>query len=158
VPATSHWNGETPAPSVGAARVGGLSVPAKLVLAGEVIGIYARVRWLLRTHDVPATMQRLRAAPSRAARRRARPGPETAEQGRHLAWAAVRVLALLPVDSRCLLQSLVLGRLMTVRGLDYDVVFSVGRDATFEAHCWVETCGVALLEPGGDVHVEIMRL
>jgi hypothetical protein len=156
VPATSHRKGADRVPSFGAARVGGLSVPAKVALGAEVVGVYARIRWLLHRDDVPATANRLR-RPPRLARGRVA-GPSSAEYGRHLAWAAVRVLGFLPVDDRCLLQSLVLARLMTVRGLDYDLVFSVGRDATFEAHCWVETDGVPLLQPGGETHVEIMRL
>jgi hypothetical protein len=138
----------------GPRRAGRLTPLPKLLLAVEVVAVYAWVRWLLRSNDTPATAARLRRPP----RRTRVTGAEPAEYGRHLAWATVRVLHRLPVDSRCLLQSLVLARLMTVRALDYAIVFSVGREETFEAHCWVEAGGVALLEPGGGSHVEIMRL
>ncbi|MBE2317983.1 lasso peptide biosynthesis B2 protein [Solirubrobacter sp. CPCC 204708] len=140
--------------AIEAPRAGGLSTLAKLVLAGEIVGVYARARWLLRSHDAPSTLQRLR-SPSRGRRATGQP---PAGLGRHLAWATVKVLAVLPVDDRCLLQSLVLARLMAVRGLAHEVVFSVASGAGFEAHCWVETGGAALLEPGGDAHIEILRL
>jgi hypothetical protein len=136
-------------------RAGDLTLLPKLRLAGEIVVSYARVRWLLRRNDAPTTLGRLRAS---APVRRAVGGPAPAELGRHLAWATVKVLAVLPVDDRCLLQSLVLGRLMAVRGLDYEVVFSVAAGERFEAHCWVESQGAALLEPGGAGHAEILRL
>ena len=136
-------------------RAGDLALVPKLRLAGEIVASYTRVRWLLRRNDAPTTLGRLRAT-TRV--RRAVPGASPAELGRHLAWATVKVLAVLPVDDRCLMQSLVLGRLMAVRGLDYEVVFSVAGGERFEAHCWVETQGAALLEPGGAGHAEILRL
>jgi hypothetical protein len=51
----------------------------------------------------------------------------------------------MPADSRCLMRSLVLTRLLARRGIESRLVISVRPGERFAAHAWVEHDGVALL-------------
>lgn len=55
------------------------------------------------------------------------------------------VLDRLPTDSRCLIQSLVLTRLLARRSIDARVILGVSVDAGFKAHAWVEHEGSPVL-------------
>jgi hypothetical protein len=71
----------------------------------------------------------------------------------------VRTITVLPADSRCLMRSLVLTRLMARRGLGSTLVLSVSpQQPQFEAHAWIEHAGVALLPAQPDGHEPIVRL
>jgi hypothetical protein len=122
-----------------------LGAAAKVRLAVEIVGAYVRARRHLRRDGLRAALQTLR-----------RPGtprpPVLASAGdldtsRRLARAVVRTLHVLPADSRCLMQSLVLTRLLARRGIDTQLAISVRPGSDFAAHAWVEHDGVALL-PG----------
>jgi hypothetical protein len=65
-----------------------------------------------------------------------------------LGGAVSRTLAHLPSDSRCLVSSLVLSRLLERRGIDASVVVAIRSDPGFSAHAWVEHRGRPLLRPG----------
>lgn len=116
---------------------GSLSMPQKLALATEIVVTYAHVRWLLWRQDLPRTLERVRAVESTDATTRA-----TDER---LARAVHRTLGRLPADSRCLMQSLVLTRLLARRGRQSTLVIGVSPKGVFSAHAWVERDGVALL-------------
>lgn len=126
-----------------AAAVTALSPAAKLRLAAEILAAYARVRATLVRRDVGATVGALR---------HVAPGPPDAPPDGYevdrLARAVVRVLRLLPTDSRCLMRSLVLTRLLARRGAPAQLVIGVTAAPGFAAHAWVEHGGRAVLPPG----------
>lgn len=117
---------------------GPLSPPRKLALAREIVAEYIRVRRLLRRRDLPRTLELIRAvAPPEHT-------PVSATDER-LAGAVQRTLRRLPADSRCLMQSLVLTRLLARRGREARLVIGVSQAGGFSAHAWVEREGVPLL-------------
>lgn len=122
---------------------GSLSPRGKLALAIEIMAAYVRARRLLRRHDLPHALAQLRAVPRR--------GPaEPAVADERLARAVRRTLGTLPADSRCLMQSLVLTRLLARRDRPATLVIGVSPAGTFTAHAWVERDGVPLLPAGED--------
>lgn len=118
---------------------------AKLRLAGEIVTAYVVARFTLRRRGLPEALEALRTATTPA--KRAIRGPQSAN-GRQLARAVIRTLAILPADSRCLMRSLVLTRLLARRGIDSRLVIAVRPGEHFAAHSWVEHEGEPLL-PGG---------
>jgi hypothetical protein len=127
----------------------------RLRLAGEIVTAYVDARRLLRRRPLPETVAALRqgAGDGRDA------GGEALPLARHLASATVRTITMLPADSRCLMRSLVLIRLMARRGLGSTLVLSVSpRRPRFEAHAWIEHAGVPLLPAQPHGHEPIVRL
>ena len=121
----------------------------RLLLAGEVIAAYAEVRWRLWHSDLPNTVRALRGeAPCRRWRQ---PSRESHRLGRRLANVTVRTLAVLPTDSRCLMRSLVLVKLLSRRriGATLFVGAQPANASVLRAHAWVEHGDRALL-PAGD--------
>jgi hypothetical protein len=115
-------------------------VKARLVV--EVSATYARARRELRKRSLPETLATLRAESSRPA--------EHGTSFGGCAWLAgvvVRTLRVLPVDDRCLTQSLVLTGLLARRGVATVFVLGVRPGEAFAAHAWVELDGRALLPP-----------
>jgi hypothetical protein len=126
----------------------------RATLASEILRTYVVVRRLLARRPLPEAVAALRRAGAPA-----RPvDAESLALGRHLAWATVRTISILPTDSRCLMRSLVLTRVMARRGLDCTLVLSAAADPSFEAHAWVEHGGEPLLMPGGPTHRQLLRL
>ncbi len=123
-----------------------LTVVDKARLSAEILGLYARARWLLRREDLPAALSRLRDQPAAGA------PPGSAEDqlfaGRVLGAITTRVLWALPADGRCLVRSLVLTGLLSRRGIRTELVLAVHPGEQLAAHAWVEHDGAALLEPG----------
>lgn len=115
-----------------------LSPARKAALAAEIVIAYARVRWVLRRQDFPRALELIRTTGSGAPRT----GPATDDR---LARAVRRSLRRLPADSRCLMQSLVLTRLLARRGRSSQLVIGVTPKDSFGAHAWVERDGVPLL-------------
>jgi transglutaminase superfamily protein len=125
------------APSL-AVREGRLRVGHKIGLALEIIWAYVRVRRELRRATLPEALERLRAPGSRTA---------SPEEIARLARAVRRTLRLLPTDTRCLSQSLVLTALLARRGIPSTLVIGVSPGESFGAHAWVENHGVPLSPP-----------
>jgi hypothetical protein len=105
----------------------------------EVVATYLQVRLALRHTGLRNALETLRA-----------PGAVTGagnpvRTGRRLGRAVGRTLAVLPADSRCLMQSLVLTRLLARRGIETRLVIAVRPGERFAAHAWIEHDGVALL-------------
>ena len=117
-----------------------MRAPAKIVLAGEILATYAQVRWTLRREGLRGTLTALRgrAGPADAA-------SDPVETGRRLGRAVGRTLDPLPADSRCLMQSLVLTRLLARRGIDTRLVIAVRPGERFAAHAWIEHGDAPLL-------------
>jgi hypothetical protein len=134
-----------------------LSLGQKLALGIEIVAAYARVRWLLQRVGVLGAVEAIRSAqPAGGA------GTRTAREdelvGLRLGRAVVRVLGLLPSDSRCLMCSLVLTRLLARRGIPSALVIGVASEPAFAAHAWVETGGVPLLSPHGPDYARLASL
>jgi hypothetical protein len=125
----------------------------RLRLAGEILGDYARVRRGLRRGSLPAVVCALRGRPGGGAR------TDTVDC-RRLARAVVRTLEALPVDSRCLMRSLVLLGLLARRGVVAELVIAVRPEERDQlaAHAWVEVRGEPLLAPAGADHRRLVTL
>jgi Transglutaminase-like superfamily len=126
-----------------------LLTTAKLSLAAEIVLVYARVRWVIRRYELPRAVTILRTQPQWRSRRLALSDGRAG--GFRLSAAVIRTLELLPVDSRCLMRSLVLLRLMARRRVDSELVIAVKPTGGLglDAHAWVEIDGLPFLVPGG---------
>jgi hypothetical protein len=122
-----------------------LGTTEKLLVVGEVLAVYCRVRWLMSRKDVADAVADLR-RPGRLSHS----APAFAEGFESFRLAALvgRVLRLLPTDSRCLMRSLVLVRMLARRGVPTTLVIGVRTQPEFGAHAWVEQTGQPILEPG----------
>jgi hypothetical protein len=69
-----------------------------------------------------------------------------------------KTLRVLPTDSRCLVQSLVLSRLLATRGIPSTLVIGARSDSTFMAHAWVEHGGYPLLPQEGFEEYRLLEL
>lgn len=120
----------------------------RAVLAAEILGTYVSVRVLLRRRGFQRTVERVRGPVGGTVADDAEQHRRAAT-GRRLGHAVARTLSRLPLDSRCLVQSLVLTRLLARRGIDSALVIGVRRGPEFGAHAWVEAGRVALLPTHG---------
>jgi hypothetical protein len=132
---------------------GPLPLSGKLRLAAEILGAYAQARWSLWRSDLPGTVRGLRAGAANGA-----PAADPQAAAAHLGRAVVRTLGVLPADSRCLMRSLVLTRLLARRGIDSTFVLGVRGDGDFAAHAWVERTGIPLLAPGGSEFKRLVEM
>jgi hypothetical protein len=114
-------------------------------LAAEILTTYVSVRRELPKGPILQTVGDLRAATSDESRPA---GHATAyPAARRLGDAVLRTLPLLPTDTRCLVRSLVLTRMLARRGIASTLVIGVRTEPSFLAHAWVEHSGRAIL-PG----------
>jgi Transglutaminase-like superfamily len=135
-----------------------VSWPRRIVLATEILVVYMRVRVLLRRRTLPQTVATLRAGAGAGAGAVAGE-PAAPVLARRLAGATVRTITLLPTDSRCLMRSLVLLRLLARRGLESTLVISAPEPRPgFEAHAWIEHAGEPLLPHDIPGHQALVRL
>ena len=89
----------------------------KVKLGFEIVGAYTLARWRLRRHDLPTAVAAMR---TRYAER-----PRVFDDPLAEKYAAVRLgkaigrtLGVLPLDSRCLVRSLVLAEMLARRGIE----------------------------------------
>jgi Transglutaminase-like superfamily len=120
-----------------------LTPPEKGRLVLEVLRAYREVRPLVRSKPLPDVLARLRASGPHGG------AQENLFEAARLAKVVGRVLRPLPLESRCLTQSLVLTRLLADRGIETKLVIGVRPGDEFGAHAWVELAGQPLLPPGG---------
>jgi hypothetical protein len=106
-------------------------------LATEVLCAYVDVRRRLRRSDFQTVVRELRSSERRAS------GEPT--DPHRLGRAVARTLKVVPADSRCLMQSLVLTELLARRGVHSSLVIGVAPGPEFKAHAWVEAAGSPLL-------------
>lgn len=132
-----------------------LSSLRKVRLAAEVVVSYARVRWNLRRADLPTVVERLRGSAGAPA---APPDGAAYEAGLRLARATSRTVTKLPWDSRCLMRSLVLTRLLARRDVAGTLVIGVSPGDEFGAHAWVELGGRPLLPPDEATYARLVEL
>jgi hypothetical protein len=126
-----------------------LSLPRKAALVSEILVSYARIRWRLGRADFVDVISDVRAQRTIRPAEVAPGSLEALRIGARLATAVNRTLRLLPTDSRCLVQSLVLSGLLSSRAISSALVIGAHSKPDFAAHAWVEHCGRPLL-PAGD--------
>jgi hypothetical protein len=132
----------------------------RVQLVAEILATYCRVRTRLLRDRLPDALAATR-APTGARggivgdrHVSAEPSAVTYLRSVRLARVVQRTLRVLPVDGRCLMQSLVLTALLARRGVDTKLLIGVNQGDEFEAHAWVEYCGRALLpDSQGRYHV-----
>lgn len=126
-------------------RSRGRSLWRKARLTGEILAQYAPLLRSMRRDDLETAVAVARAAPRTLP---AGPRPDEHAAALRLGSSVRRVLAVLPTDSRCLIQSLVLVRVLARRGIGAELVIGVQDGALFAAHAWVEHDRRPLLPPG----------
>jgi Transglutaminase-like superfamily len=131
-----------------------LRLAARTRLVGEIVLDYLAVRKALRGARLATALACLRsdAGPARSA------GQESLREARRLGRAVGRTLALLPGDTRCLTQALVLISLLARRGIDAKLVIGASTAPAFRAHAWVECAGHPLLASGNGQFERLVEL
>jgi hypothetical protein len=120
------------------------SLREKIALMGEILNDYVHSWKNLRKADVEAMIHSARDV-SPTKRQEAGPAPAEA---RRVGRVVGMVLGVLPTDSRCLIRSLVVTRVLARRGIPSRLVIGVRSRSGFEAHAWVEHDGAPILPPG----------
>jgi len=118
----------------------------RTVLATEVLRTYVAVRWHMRTNDLTAAVAELRGGDPEQGWQK--PDAKTFWEGVRLAKATRATLRLLPADTRCLMQSLVLLGLLSRRSITSTLIVAARSEPGFEAHAWIEHDGRPLLPAG----------
>jgi hypothetical protein len=132
-------------PRVRLPEVGSVGPLTRLRLTIEVVMVYATLVRVVRSDDLPAMVKAARAAPF--GRITVPPAEEHATAIR-LGQIVGRVFRVLPMDSRCLIRSLVLIRLLERRSIPATLQVGVKTSGDFGAHAWVEHDDIAVLPTG----------
>ncbi|HEY1367415.1 MAG TPA: lasso peptide biosynthesis B2 protein [Gaiellaceae bacterium] len=132
-----------------------LRIVRALPLALEILASYVRVRWYLRRYELREAVTRLR---GEAVAEPAQRSQAETEAALRLGRAVIRTLRLLPTDSRCLMRSLVLTRVLARRGLDSTLVIGVMSGPDFAAHAWLEHGDVPVLPGDGGAFRRLVTL
>jgi hypothetical protein len=119
------------------------------MLVGEILAVYAVTRWHMPRGDIRQVMATTRAQLEREPSMQPPPGQDSWEVAAHLGRAVYRTLRVLPTDSRCLVQSLVLSRMLAARGIPSTLIIGAHSQPDFKAHAWVEQEGRPVLPPRG---------
>jgi hypothetical protein len=112
----------------------------RLRVAFEIVATYAQVRVRMLRSDVRDVVDRLRLGATDL-----HDAYDAYRIGRRLGQPVRRTLDPLPWDSRCLMRSLVLLRMLARRGVVCQLVIGVRPGEKFEAHAWIEHDGHPLL-------------
>jgi len=124
----------------------------RISLAVEILATFVMVRLTMREPDIRRTLERLREGGDAPA------ASTDLQVAFSLANAVNRVLAFIPRRSRCLVQSLVLTKLLARRGISSSLVIAVAPGPQLEAHAWVESGQVPLLRPATPEQGQLVRL
>jgi hypothetical protein len=117
-----------------------LALSLRVRIVAEVLMTYAHVRRLLAQHDIAAVVGILRDGIEDGL------APETARRvAARLRNPVFRTLTVFPWDSRCLMRSLVLLRMMSRRGARCDLLIGARGGSDFAAHAWIEYRGQPVL-------------
>ncbi len=120
----------------------------RLRLAAEIVGACVQARRALSRAPIGAVVATLRSRTPHFATAETAATERTLDEARRLGRAVVRTLALLPGDTRCLVRSLVLTRMLARRGIPAKLVIGARAAPNFLAHAWVEYRGDPVLSPG----------
>ncbi len=121
----------------------------KLLLLGEILTVYTAMRWRMPRGDIRDVASASRAVLRRTPQVPPPPGLDSGDLAYRLGRAVYRTLRMLPTDSRCLVQSLVLSRMLAARGIPSTLVIGAHSRPDFTAHAWVEHNGRPVLPPRG---------
>jgi transglutaminase superfamily protein len=116
----------------------------RLRLAAEVIWTYLQVRRLLARHDIVRVVALLRDGSDDCL-----PPGVARPLASRLDRPVQRTLGVLPADSRCLVRSLIVLRMMARRGARCELALGACSGNAFAAHAWVEHDGEPVLPPLG---------
>ena len=144
----------TSASVVGGLRVERLSNTARARLAVEILAAYAQSRRALRRAPIETVVAGLRSRSPAAAE----PAADSLREARRLGRAVGRLLSHMPGDTRCLIRSLVLTRLLASRGIEAKLVIGARTTPEFLAHAWVEHDGKPVLDPGDEPFGRLVEL
>jgi len=122
----------------------GLRAFDRVRLTFEILAAYVELWRLLRRNDLEAMVA--------GARTIRRPSINPPSENAHavavrLGWIVQRIVRLLPTDKRCLINSLVLVRVLAHRSIETTLVIGVDSYGEVLAHAWVEHEGRPVLEP-----------
>lgn len=131
---------------------------ARVRLGAEIVLSYMRARHELGKAPIDSVVEVLRAGAPRDRRSPSLSSPVTVEQARRLGRAVAAMLSLLPGDTRCLVRSLVLTRLLARRGIPARLVIGARARPEFLAHAWVECDGLPVLQPGDGTFGRLVEL
>jgi hypothetical protein len=130
----------------------------KVVLATEILIAYLRVRWLMRRRDIRSIVATVRVTRRRRAVEVASGSSDDRLVADRLGIAVRKTLRVLPTDSRCLVQALVLSRLLSARAISSTLVIGARPEPTFDAHAWVEHDGRPVLPPQGFDELRLVEM
>ena len=131
---------------------------AKALLAAEILSVYLRVRWLMSRQDIRSIVSRIRVRPADRPALTGSGSPESRLVAIRLGSAVRRTLNMLPTDSRCLVQALVLSRLLSVRAISSTLVIGARTQPQFVAHAWVEYDGQPVLSTQGFDELRLVEI
>ena len=131
-------------------RTGALSLSTKAQIAARIGGTFLLVHWRLRRDPLPRVVE------SFAGRDR---GGTSRVEARRLSRIVYGTLRLGPLRPRCLVNALVLFRLLRAQGDEAELVIGLPHDARdHEAHAWVEVERIDVgPPPGKGSHQELAR-
>lgn len=124
---------------------GRLRPVVRLRLLVEILAAYGPLLRLLRSNDLAAMVDGARTVEDS---RNIGPPLDPHDVAVRLGWIVNRVLGLMPTDGRCLIQSLVLTRLLARRSIESRLIVGVAVGDAFAAHAWVEHQTIAVLPRG----------
>jgi len=130
----------------------------KPVLIAEILSTYAVTRWRMPRGDIREVVRVTRGSLTSVPDAPEHISRETWDVAARLARAVTRTLRVLPTDSRCLVQSLVLSRLLATRGIASTLVIGARSENSFMAHAWVEHGGYPLLPREGFDQYRLLEL
>jgi hypothetical protein len=122
-----------------------LSHRERIALLAEILVEYVPSWRILRYNNV---VEMVRAARDVGPTRPRGPAVQEHKLALRLGRAVIKTLRLLPTDSRCLIRSLVLARVLTRRSIPHTLVIGVRNDPEFTAHAWIEHEGQPVLPAG----------
>jgi Transglutaminase-like superfamily len=121
----------------------------KATLAAEILAGYAAARWMMARLEIRDVVLATRSRLAQVGSAPEPEAPDSALTAARLGYAVARTLRKLPTDSRCLVQALVLSRLLSERGIPSTLVIGARSQPEFAAHAWVEHEGRPVLSPAG---------
>lgn len=124
------------------------------LLAVEIVAAYLQARRALRRAPIAAVVAGMRSESQPALA----PDTSTLEEARRLGRAVTRTLVIMPGDTRCLVRSLVLTRLLSRRGIAAKLVIGARGGPDFLAHAWVEHGEDPVLSPGDGSFARLVEL
>lgn len=129
-----------------------LRLPDRARLSAEILIAYVELLPLLRRNDLPRMVEASRSL--RVAPVSPLPVSDAHAVALRLGSIVQRVVSRLPTDKRCLINSLVVVRVLSHRAIDSRVVIGVQSDNQgFRAHAWVEHDDRPVRPPGDYVRL-----